>query len=194
MGDPAILKKPVSVEQFLPLIANGEPYELVHGEVVRKANPLPEHGAAQGKLLAGLDAFNRRVGGPRGPGGWWLMTEVDTVYAKTSEVFRHDAQGYRRDLHPERPTGFPCPHVPQWACEVVSPGNSRVDWIRKQRTLHAHQVPHYWLLDPREETLTVLRYHPDAYLVALTAQRGETVRAEPFGDIEIEMDELLGLT
>jgi hypothetical protein len=55
-------------------------------------------------------------------------------------------------------------------------------------------VPHYGLLDLRKEALTVLRYHPDAYLVVLTAQRGETVRAELFGDIEIELDELLGLT
>jgi hypothetical protein len=78
--------------------------------------------------------------------------------------------------------------------DPVTVEKPRIDWIRKQRTLHAHQVPHYGLLDLRKEALTVLQYHPDAYLVVLTAQRGETVRAELFGDIEIELDELLGLT
>lgn len=192
MGAPP--SKRVTLEEFLPLVANGEPFELVDGELVRKANPTPEHGYDQAKIVESLGPMNRRTGGPRGPGGWWIMTEVDTHYAKTGEVFRHDIQGYRRDLHPERPTGCPCPHVPQWACEVLSPGSTRIDWIKKQRTLHAHAVPHYWVLDPREQTLTVLRHHPDAYLVVLTAQRGDVVRAEPFGEIELELDELLGLT
>ena len=184
----------ITVDEFLPQIAQGERFELVDGEIIRKADPTPDHGLDQAKLVASLGPLNRRAGGPRGPGGWWIMTEVDTLYAKTGEVFRHDAQGYRRDLHPECPSGFPCLHVPQWACEVLSPGSARIDWMKKQRTLHAHGVPHYWLLDPREQTLTVLRHHPDAYLVVLVAQRGDVVRAEPFGEIEIENDELLGLT
>ncbi len=192
VGQPVARR--VTIAEFLPLIASGEPLELVDGEVVRKANPLPDHGSAQSKLSAILDPYSRRAGGPRGPGGWWILTEVDVGYSLTGEVFRHDVSGYRRDVHPERPSGFPCPDVPQWACEILSPGSTRTDWIKKQRTLHAHGVAHYWLVDPREGTLTVLRHHPDAYLVIVTAERGETVRAEPFGEVELEMDELLGLT
>jgi len=31
------------------------------------------------------------------------MTEVEVLYAKTHEVFRHDLVGFRRDLHAQRP-------------------------------------------------------------------------------------------
>ena len=176
----------------MPLIMSGEPVELVDGELVRKASPDPAHGGAQAKLAWQLGPVNRKTGGPRGPGGWWIMTEVDTRYALTSEVFRHDAQGYRRDVHPDRPTGFPVDAVPQWACEILSSSNARIDLIKKQRTLHAHRVGHYWVIDPAHETLTVLRWHEEAYLSVLTAGRGDVVRAEPFGEIEVSIDELLG--
>ncbi len=68
----------VTVAEFLPMIANEEPLELVEGQVVRKADAHQEHGRAQVKLGALLGPFNRRSGGPKGPGGWWIMTELDT--------------------------------------------------------------------------------------------------------------------
>lgn len=191
MGQPAA--KRVTVAEFLPLIANEEPFELIEGEVVRRAAPQPVHGGVLQKVGALLDGFSRR-GGTRGPGGWWLMSEVDTLYAKTEEVLRHDYQGYQRELHPVRPSGFPCPHTPQWACEILSPSNARIDWIKKQHTLHVHGVPHYWIIDPQTELLTVLRHHAEGYLVALTAGRGDVVRAEPFDAVEIEIDDLFGHT
>lgn len=176
----------------MPLITKGEPFELVDGEIVQKASPTPEHGSSQAKLSAQLDPVNRKPGGPRGPGGWWIMTEVDTLYGLTGEVFRHDAQGYRRDKNPVRPSGFPTEVVPAWACEILSPSNARVDLVKKQRTLHTHRVGHYWVIDPAHETLTVLRWHDEAYLSVLTAGRGDVVRAEPFGEIDFSIDDLLG--
>jgi Uma2 family endonuclease len=190
MAHPATRR--VTVAEFLPLVANEEQLELVDGVVEKRAAPQPSHGLAQGKLTAVLDPYNRRPGGPRGPGGWWLMTEVDTLYARTEEVFRHDAQGYRLDLHSEMPTGFPCPVVPEWVCEILSPGSARVDWMKKQRTLHAHRVPHYWVIDPAAGLLTVLRHSPEGYVLALTAGKGDVVRAEPFDGIELAVGDLLG--
>jgi Uma2 family endonuclease len=195
MAEPAE-KQRVSVAEFLPMIANEEPLELVDGQVVRKAAPMSRHGYVQVTLGALLRPFQRRAGGPSGPGGWWILSEVDTLYGETDEVFRHDLQGYRRDLHPEMPSGFPVPHVPQWSCEILSPSNTRIDWIKKQRTLHAHAVAHYWVIDPAAELVTVLRYQPEAYLVIATAgrgdDRGDEHRLEPFADVSISMDELFG--
>ncbi len=190
MGEPA--RRRATIEDLIPLVASGQAFELVDGELVRKASPDAVHGGAQAKLGELLGPINRKTGGPRGPGGWWIMTEVDTHYPLSGEVFRHDAQGYRRELHPERPRGFPLAVVPQWACEILSSSNARVDLVKKQRTLHAHRVGHYWVLDPAHETLTVLRWHEEAYLSVLTAARGDVVRAEPFAEIETSIDDLLG--
>lgn len=154
--------------------------------------PTPAHGGAQVKIGALLDGFNRSGGGPRGPGGWWLMSEVEVLYEQTSEVFRHDVLGFRRDRHAERPEGLPEKARPDWVCEILSPTTARYDLVKKQRTLHARGVEHYWIVDPEHETLTVMRLADEHYLRVLDAGIGDVVRAEPFGEVELPVGEPFG--
>lgn len=181
-----------AVGDVVRLLERGEPAELIDGEIVRRAMDRPEHGAAQAKVVALLDGFNRRSGGPRGPGGWWIMTEVDVLYPTTEEVFRHDALGFRRERHPDRPTGVPLGAIPDWVCEVLSRSTARFDVVKKHRTLHAHGVPHYWVIDPEHEALTVYRHHPDGYISAVAGGIGDVIVAEPFTEIELDVGELFG--
>jgi len=178
--------------EVLARLHRDERIELVDGQVVTQTAPLSQHGAAQAGLMAALGPFRPREPGARGPGGWWLMTEVEVLYAKSDEVFRHDALGYRRALHPERPEGFPLEARPDWVCEVLSAKTARNDLVKKQRTLHAQEVPHYWVLDPEHETLTVLRWAEPAYLRVLDAGLGDLARAEPFESLEISIAEIFG--
>jgi Uma2 family endonuclease len=53
-------------------------------------------------------------------------------------------------------------------------------------------VPHYWILDPAEETLAVYRWTPEGYTEILSAERGERVRAEPFDAIPLQVGFLFG--
>ncbi len=48
------------------------------------------------------------------------------------------------------------------------------------------------ILDPEQGTLAVHRWHADGYLEVLVAERGQTVRAEPFDAIEIAVGGLFG--
>src|SRR5262249_55414911 len=111
---------------------------------------------------------------------------------KTGEVFRHDLLGFRRDLHETCPAEMPVEARPDWVCEILSPTTARYDVVQKQRTLHAHEVPHYWIVDPEHETLTVLRRADAAYLRGLDAGVGDVVKAEPFEAVEIAIAELFG--
>ncbi|MGK3984515.1 Uma2 family endonuclease [Sorangium sp. So ce136] len=166
-------------------------HEIIGGELVRKATPSGEHGGTQAALAGVLfDPFNRRPGGRR-PGGWWLLTEVE-IELEPGEVYRPDVLGFRRERAPERPTGNPPRVRPDWVCEVLSSTNARHDTVRKMRVYHRCEIPHYWILDPREETLTVHRWTRDGYLTALLAERGERVRAEPFDAIELSVGVLFG--
>lgn len=101
-------------------------------------------------------SYQRRAGGGGGPGGWWIVTEVE-VQLPSDEVVRPDVVGWRRDRVPARPTGSPVPHLPDWICEVVSPTNANNDTVKKLRTYHVAGVPHYWIVDPRDATLTGMR-------------------------------------
>ncbi len=155
--------------------------------------PTPAHGSAQRKVGALLDGFDGRKGGPRGPGGWCLMTEVEILYTKTREVFRHDLVGFRREVHPQRPEGLPVKARPDWACEILSPSTARNDVVKKQRTLHTHGVPHYWFVDPQDQPLSVLRWEAEQYKRVLDAGVGDVVRAEPYDAIELDVREIFGV-
>lgn len=166
-------------------------HEIIDGEIVQKANPSFEHGDAQSAVVARLKIpFQRRPGG-RWPGGWWFATEVEVEFEAT-QIFRPDVAGWRRDRVPERPSGSPVRIRPDWVCEVLSPRNTRNDTVRKMRVYQRCQVPHYWIVDPVEETLSVYRWTPDGYLVALKAERGDRVKAEPFEAIELDVKVLFG--
>lgn len=166
-------------------------HEIVNGELVQRASPSPLHSVAQLALGAEIrDLYGRNRGG-RGPGGWWLMTDPD-VRLEEHEIYRPDIAGWRRERMPTVPTETPIDLRPDWVCEILSPGNFRNDTIRKLRVYNRAGVPHYWIVDPREQTLTVYRHSPDGYTVVLIAERGDRVRPEPFTDLELDIAALFG--
>jgi Uma2 family endonuclease len=166
-------------------------HEIIDGELVRKAMPSAPHGLAQ-RVVGGRvgDSYSRRPGGNR-PGGWWIVTEVE-IQLDEHEVYRPDLSGWRRERLPELPRESPILVRPDWVCEVLSQSNARNDLVKKMRVYHRCGVPHYWIIDPDQETLTVYRWTADGYLVALTAQREERVRAEPFSEVDLSVGTLFG--
>ncbi len=186
----AISRRPATWEE-LAARAEVDRLEILGGEIVEKAIPSPDHASTEFKLAELIGPFNRRPGSPRGPGGSWLFTEIHVAYAG-GEVYCHDVAGWRRDRIPNRPTGWPVRLRPDWVCEIASPNHEKADLVTKPRTLHAAEVPHYWVIDPEEKILLVHRWSRDGYIVVQRAATGETVRAEPFEAIELQVGELFG--
>ena len=164
-------------------------HEIVDGQLIEKEAASGRHGGAQVRLSRKLGPYDRKPGGIL-PGGWWFATEVEVQLAP-DEVFRPDVVGWRRERMEKLPSAVPILIRPDWVCEVLST-NRRNDLIKKKRSYHRHMVPHYWLLDPDEETLAVNRWHVDGYVEVLVADRDERVRAEPFDGIEIRVGVLFG--
>ena len=165
--------------------------ELIDGELIPKAAPTSDHGNAQGGTMVAVRApFQRRTSGPAGPGGWWIMSEVDILL--DGQGYRPDLVGWRRERAPERPRARPVVLVPDWICEIVSESNREHDTITKLRRYHQAGVPHYWIIDQLDRTLTVHRHTADGYVIALRAAAAERVRAEPFDAIELHVAVLLG--
>jgi len=183
---PADPSRRLATASDLLALSDDQPAEIVSGEVVPKALPSFAHGSAQAALGGALFRFRGPPGGPDGPGGWWLATEVEVQY-ETHEVYRHDLVGWRRERLGGKPSDRPVRLRPDWVCEILSPSNASNDTVKKLRVLHKHGVPHYWLLDPDALTLRVLRWVQEGYLEVLSATADETVRAEPFDSVELAL-------
>jgi Uma2 family endonuclease len=187
-----VARRPSGTASLADLLAIPEDerrHELIDGEVIAKDAGSGQHGGAQGRIFRSLGPFDRRPGG-RQPGGWIFATEAD-IYFDPRNILRPDVAGWRRERLAELPSEVPIRVRPDWTCEVLST-NQRNDLVKKKRVYHQHQVPHYWIADPREQTLAVYRWSPDGYVEVLTTERGERVRAEPFDAIELSIGVLFG--
>ncbi|WP_437514444.1 Uma2 family endonuclease [Sorangium sp. So ce1099] len=168
--------------------------EFINGRIVYQGMPGPMHGRTQGAIIALVrGAYDRRPGSGDRPGGWWISMEVDMEIAGLG--CRPDVLGWRRDKH----TTLPEPDRrgivtvgPDWICEVLSPTTAHIDMGDKRLGYHRAGVAHYWMADPHNGTLAVLRWTAEGYLIELVAGRGDRVRAAPFDAVEIEIDELFG--
>jgi Uma2 family endonuclease len=181
---------PATLEDLLAIPEERRRHEIIDGQLVEKGAATAEHGAAQAELVSALvGRFGRRPGG-RWPGGWWFVTEVEVAFGP-HQIFRPDVLGWRRERAPQRPTGTPVTLLPDWICEILSTNRGN-DLVRKKRAYHRQKVPHYWVVDPSEETLTVHRWGPDGYIEVLAAERRETVRAEPFEAVDFFVGVLFG--
>ena len=186
------IRRKSTLDDFWAIPEEDRFHELIAGEIIPKASPSGEHGDAQSWIVSLVKPwFQRPLDGSGRRGGWWIATEVE-VLLDGVEVVRPDILGWRRDRCPTRPTGNPVKQRPDWICEVMSPSNAKHDTIKKLRLYHRVAIQHYWLVDPQDATLTVMRWSSDGYVTLLRAERGEVVRPEPFEQIELAVGTLFG--
>lgn len=191
MHEFALPPREPRIEDLLAMPDEQRFHEFYDGELVRRATPSGEHGDAQAAVTTHLrQAFHKRSGSD-GKGGWWILTEVEVALG-SGVIVRPDVVGWRRENAPERPSGFPVQLRPDWVCEIVSEAKPSVDTVKKARIYHRAGIPHYWLVDPRDASLRVLRWDPAGYVQVLGAERGETVEPEPFQSVKLEVGVLFG--
>jgi Uma2 family endonuclease len=163
--------------------------EIVNGTLYVMSRPAPKHANAASML--GVEIGGPFQRGRGGPGGWWILDEPE-LQLVPKEPFSPDLAGWRRERMPLLPDTAYFTVVPDWVCEVLSPATEKLDRDDKLPFYAEHGVPHVWLIDPIDQRLEV-------YTLDATAKRWRevriyegdaTVRAEPFGAIELELSAL----
>ena len=98
--------------------------EIIDGEIIETAPPLPEHGRAQRSVCSFIGKPFDDDDGRGGPGGWWILVEVD-IQLSPHCVLRPDVAGWRRERLPEPWGKRPLEVLPDWVCENRLPRPSR---------------------------------------------------------------------
>jgi Uma2 family endonuclease len=80
--------------------------------------------------------------------------------------------------------------APDLVVEILSPSTRARDRGIKMRRYAAAGVPHYWILDPRRQTLEAYRLVERGYELTGTFGPGSTFRPELFPGLEIPIDDL----
>jgi Uma2 family endonuclease len=157
--------------------------ELIDGELYTWPRPAAPH--ARAAMQLGRILGNAFDDGEGGPGGWWIVMEPELDLNGPHMV--PDLAGWRRERMPEYPDTSGCTFVPDWVCEIQSPGNARYDRVVKLPKYAHYGVAHVWLVDPTHKTLEVLRLEDDHWLIAGNYGGDDVVRAEPFEAVELKL-------
>jgi Uma2 family endonuclease len=153
-----------TVDDLLLASQQHERIELINGEIVKRPMARSEHALAQ----AGLSGQFLPLWRKGRDGGWWIMSEISVRYSE-HHCPTHDLAGWRKARVPNRPTGV-MDILPDWVCEITSPGHERKDTFTQLLRLQAYQVPYYWLISPEDKTLIAYELDKEHYRVAFSVE------------------------
>ena len=133
-----------------------ERYELIEGELILAAAPNMAHQATQGKL------------------GWRMASIVETkglgyVFFSPCDVVLSEHTTLQPDLvfvsakNAGIITDANIQGAPDLVVEIISPSSTGRDWVTKRDLYAKYGVKEYWLIDPANRTLWVMRLG-DGYL------------------------------
>lgn len=82
-----------------------------------------------------------------------------------------------------------CMGAPDWVIEIVSPGNSSHDYVRKLNLYEEAGVREYWIVDPKRESVFVYFFEESKFEVK-TYTFKDKVRANIYEDLEIDFNDI----
>jgi Uma2 family endonuclease len=160
--------------------------QIIDGVLYAHARPARRHANAHTELTAFVRGRFRA--GRGGPGVWYFLAEPELHLH--GNVLVPDIAGWRSDKLPatDGQPHFTTP--PDWVCEVLSPSTARFDRWNKSLVYARHGVGHMWIVDPDRRELEVWRLMQGFYARVQFAAGDESIRAEPFDELELNLSEL----
>lgn len=187
MSDPA---RTHATYEDLYRIPEGMIGEIINGELHVTPRPSRKHAYAASALNVKIgQSYQFREGG--GPGGWVILVEPEIGLG--GNILVPDLAGWKVERFPIEEEGNWISVAPDWICEILSPRTAGLDKGEKMPLYAQHGVAHAWLIDPfAGKTLDVYRLEAGGWwrLLASYGERNETVRAEPFEEIAINLADL----
>ncbi|MCC6523359.1 MAG: Uma2 family endonuclease, partial [Polyangiaceae bacterium] len=163
--------------------------EILDGQLRTQPRPARSHTNTASLLGGELHGPFRR--GRGGPGGWVILDEPELHLGARPDKLVPELAGWRRERMPDAvgPSDAPAHHdvVPDWVCEVLSPGTEATDRGQKMRIYRREGVGHVWLVNPTTRTLEVYRLDGERFALLDTFDGDAVVRAEPFDAIELPL-------
>jgi len=160
--------------------------EIIDGELVVTPRPSARHTHAT-SILGGEIVPPYRLG-RGGPGGWIILIETEIMLGE--HLLVPDLAGWRKERFPGVPKDNWISISPDWICEILSPSTAPTDKVRKMPIYAQFEIPHLWLIDPLCKTLDVFRLEAGRWMLLAAFAENDKVRAEPFQEVEIELNNL----
>jgi Uma2 family endonuclease len=127
--------------------------------------------------------------GDGGPGGWWILDELE-LHFMSGDIVVPDIAGWRIERMSELSRTAHFDVVPDWVCEVLSPSTAAEDRADKMPAYAEAGVRFAWLIDPMLRTLEAFELEGERWFLRGTYRDAARVRAAPFDAVELALDAL----
>lgn len=162
--------------------------EIIGGELHTQPRPAGPHALAASSI--GGELYSPYHKGRGGPGGWWIIDEPEIHFVRDVEILVPDLAGWRRERMPGLPQDHRFEVVPDWICEVFSPGTMKKDRMLKMKVYARHGVAYLWLVDPLAKTMETFALDNGRWTVTGLYADEDEVRAAPFEAIVLNLGDL----
>jgi len=143
---PSVTRRLVSYAEYRELDLDDDyHYELLHGDLVKKSAPSPQHQAIAFDIAFALNQFCRNTG----INGRVLMAPIDVVVDEFN-VPQPDVL-YVSEARREIITADGIVGAPDVVMEVISPSSISRDRHLKRKLYERLGVQEYWILDPNNQ-------------------------------------------
>jgi len=167
----------------LDALPRGIKGEIIEGVLYTMTRPRSRHQRTGAMIVSALSGpFDL---GQRGPGGWWILPEPGIELPNTPEI-APDLAGWRRERLPVLPEDA-LTVVPDWVCEILSPTTRRHNLLVKKPYYAKVGVPHHWIVDPVERTVTAYRLESGRWLELGVYRDNHEARIEPFDAVPLDI-------
>ena len=141
-----------TVAEVLEFPADGNRYELVHGELLVTPSPRVLHQVVLGRFYVALHQYLEPYRGF----GQVFLAPADITWGSDDTLVQPDIfVAVAADVSPAWITV----RTLLLAVEVVSPSSARFDRVKKRRLYQGRGVATYWIVDPDAQVVEV--WHPD---------------------------------
>lgn len=175
--------KKITVEDFLQMEFEGEDayYELINGEIVRKAAPSPRHQQASVLLTAQLVNFV-------------LPRQLGKVFNAPIDVFLNEHNQLQPDIlfiskENDRIIDYKdgIMGVPDLVVVVISPGSFVIDRFEKKNVYEKAGVREYWLVDPNNLSIEIYRNNGQQFEMTQAASEEGKVVSQVLEGFELDL-------
>jgi Uma2 family endonuclease len=182
--DSFTVRRPASWEDVLAAPENNVA-ELIDGELVLSSRPSVRNAIACARVLRSLDGDESDD-----VEGWAVFREVELHLGQPSPrslVLVPDLSGWRSDRYDVADDAAAIEVVPDWVCEILSPGTHRHDRLVKMDIYARLGVGWAWLVDPAERTLEVFALRDGLWARVQVGGPEDRLTLQPFG-VEVDLE------
>ena len=179
-----VAEKKITVKEYLQMEFEGEDayYELINGQIVRKASPTPLHQYISGRLFAKM--LNHA-----------MEQDLGEVFEAPTDVFLDDHNHCIPDIlfiqkdnlkivdYKEGILG-----VPDLVVEIISPSSILIDREDKKLVYEKTGVKEYWLIDPNYRSVEVHENKDGRYKVISFAIEEGKVQSKIIKGFEVGVE------